>query len=165
MIIVSNASPLILLSKLGHFDLLSHLFNEIVISQEVWDEVVVKGAGLPGSTEVRRAAWIRLEQLKNVSLLPVWQNQYNLGLGELSTILLAKEIAADLALIDERRARLLAQAEGVAPLGTVGVLELGYRKGEIADLRQAYQTLLTQGAWIDKRVINQSLTACNLPLL
>lgn len=127
MIVVSNASPLILLSKLGHFDLLSRLFNEIVISQEVWDEVVVKGAGLPGSTEVRQAAWIRLEQLKNASLLAIWQIQYNLGLGELSTILLAKEIAADLALIDERRARLLAQAEGVAPLGTVGVLELGYR--------------------------------------
>jgi predicted nucleic acid-binding protein len=38
VIVVSNASPLILLSKLGHFDLLSRLFNEIVISQEVWDE-------------------------------------------------------------------------------------------------------------------------------
>jgi len=38
VIVVSNASPLILLSKLGHLDLLSRLFNEIVISQEVWDE-------------------------------------------------------------------------------------------------------------------------------
>lgn len=52
--------------------------------------------------------------------------------------------------MDERRARLLAKAEGVPVLGTVGLLEFGYRRGELADLRQVYQMLLAQGAHIDK---------------
>lgn len=165
MIIVSNASPLILLSKLGQFNLLSRLFTEVLISQEVWNEVVINGAGLPGSSDVQQSAWIRLERLRDSLQLTDWQNQYNLGLGELSTIMLAKELAADLALIDERRARLRAHAEGVNVLGTVGILELGYRKGEIADLKQAYQTLLAIGARVDQRVINLSLNNCNLPPL
>jgi predicted nucleic acid-binding protein len=163
--VVSNASPLIILSKLGQFDLLPRLFTEVIIAPEVWDEVVVNGTGLPGSTEVQQALWIRLESVTNAAQLVSWQVQYNLGLGELATILLAKELTADLALIDERRARLLARAEGVAPFGTVGMLELGYRKGEIIDLRQMYQSLLTVGARVDGRVLNQSLAACSLPPL
>lgn len=165
MIVVSNASPLIILSKLGQFDLLSRFFTEIIIAQEVWHEVVVKGAGLPGATEVQRASWVRVEAVNNAAQLAAWQAQHNLGLGELATILLAQELAADFALIDERRARLLAQAEGVAPFGTIGILELGYRKGEIIDLRQTYQSLLTVGARVDRRVLNQSLVACSLPPL
>ncbi len=165
MIVVSNSSPLILLSKLGHFDLLRRLFNEIVVSQEVWDEVVVRGVGKPGAAETRQASWIRIAALSNPAQLAVWQTQHHLGVGELSTIRLAIDLSADVTLIDERRARLLAQAQGVAVLGVVGVLQLGYRSGEISDLRQAYQTLLAQGARIDKRLINRSLAACNLPPL
>jgi len=165
MIVVSNSSPLILLSKLGHFDLLRRLFNQIVVSQDVWDEVVVRGAGRPGAAEMQQANWIRVATLSNPAQLAVWQTQHNLGVGELSTILLALDLSADVSLIDERRARLLAQAQGVAVLGVVGALQLGYRSGEISDLRQAYQDLLTQGAHIDKRLINRSLAACNLPPL
>jgi predicted nucleic acid-binding protein len=94
-----------------------------------------------------------------------WRKRYSLGIGELSTILLAKQIQADVALIDERGARLLAQSEGVPVLGTVGMLELGYRRGDVSDLRQAYQTMLDRGAHIDQKILNQSLTRFNLPPL
>jgi predicted nucleic acid-binding protein len=56
----------------------------------------------------------------------------------------------------------LAQSEGVPVLGTVGLLELGYRNGEVTDLRLAYQTMLAQGAHIDKQILNQSLAGFNL---
>jgi predicted nucleic acid-binding protein len=94
--------------------------------------------------------------------LTAWRNKYSLGAGELSTILLAKELQADVALIDERGARLLAQSEGVPVLGTVGLLELGYRSGEVTDLRLAYQRMLARGAHIDKQILNQSLAGLNL---
>jgi len=48
--VVSNASPLIidhLLAKISYFHLPQQLFNKITIFEEVWDEVVVKSAGLP----------------------------------------------------------------------------------------------------------------------
>jgi predicted nucleic acid-binding protein len=97
--------------------------------------------------------------------LTTWRTKYSLGAGELSTILLAKEIQADVAMIDERGARLLARSEGVPVLGTVGLLELGYRNGEVADLRLVYQTMLAQGAHIDKQILNQSLARFNLPTI
>jgi len=51
----------------------------------------------------------------------------------------------------------------VPVLGTVGVLELGYRRGEVADLRLAYQTMIAQGAHINQQILNQSLAGFNLP--
>lgn len=55
MIVVSNATPLITLAKVGYFDLLQKLFAEITISKEVWNEVVVNGASRSGSVETAQA--------------------------------------------------------------------------------------------------------------
>jgi predicted nucleic acid-binding protein len=91
VIVVSNATPLITLAKVGHFDLLQKLFSKITISQEVWNEVVVKGASRSGSVEAAQASWIQVVSLANPTQLPAWQSTYNLGAGEVSTILMAKE--------------------------------------------------------------------------
>jgi predicted nucleic acid-binding protein len=43
MNVVSNASPLIALIRLGHLDLLRQLYGTVVIPDAVWHEVVVEG--------------------------------------------------------------------------------------------------------------------------
>jgi uncharacterized protein len=48
MTIVSNASPLIALIRIGQLDLLRQLYSEILIPEAVWHEVVVEGADQPG---------------------------------------------------------------------------------------------------------------------
>jgi predicted nucleic acid-binding protein len=162
VIVVSNATPLITLAKVGYFDLLQKLFAEITISQEVWNEVVVKGAGRSGSVETSQASWIQVVSLANPTQLPVWRNQYNLGAGEVSTILLAKELSANLALIDERKARALAATEGLTLSGSIAALESGYRKNYVSDLRQTYLDLLAAKIWIDQRKLNRSLASLGL---
>jgi len=51
--IVSNASALINLARIGQLDLLHQLYGELVVTEAVWQEVVVEGAGqtagAPGS--------------------------------------------------------------------------------------------------------------------
>jgi predicted nucleic acid-binding protein len=162
VIVVSNSTPLITLSKVGYFDLLQKLFTEITVSQEVWNEVVVRGAGLAGSSETSQAGWIKVRSVANSALVKEWRNAYNLGAGELSTILLAKELTASVAVIDERRARRLAVTEGLAVSGSIAVLESGYRKKYVSDLRAAYRQLLTANIWIDQKKLNQSLASFGL---
>lgn len=166
MIIISNASPLIILAKLRLFALPQNLFSKLTIAQEVWHEVALQGAGLPGAAELQQAVqdgWIRVMPVTNTGQMTIWKSQYAFGAGELATILLSKEMSADFALIDERRARLLAKAENVSVLGTIGLLELGCQRGQVADLRQTYQMLMQQGARIDLKILNQSLASFNLP--
>ena len=69
MIVISNATPLITLAKIRQFDLLEKLLTEIVISDEVWNEVVVSGAGRSDSDETAKAGWIRVVSLMDSTLL------------------------------------------------------------------------------------------------
>ena len=54
MTVVADSSPLVILAKLGCFDLLKRLFPRLYISREVHYEVVVSGAGL---TDVGRRVY------------------------------------------------------------------------------------------------------------
>jgi predicted nucleic acid-binding protein len=58
-----------------------------------------------------------------------------------------------------------AQASGLAVMGCVGILETGFRRGRVVDLRASYQELLVQGIRIDRQILNHSLAACGLPSL
>ncbi|MCZ7667717.1 MAG: hypothetical protein M5U34_11115 [Chloroflexi bacterium] len=58
MKVVSNASPLINLARIGQLDLLPGIFGCLFIPEAVWQEVVVEGQGQPGAEEIRLADWI-----------------------------------------------------------------------------------------------------------
>lgn len=90
MIVVADSSPLVILAKLGCFNLLNRLFPRLYISTEVHYEVVVAGVGQPGASEVASAAWVEVKKLQNQNELAAAQQKYPLGAGELSTILLGK---------------------------------------------------------------------------
>jgi len=113
VIVVSNASPLITFARINLFQMLQQLFGELYISREVYREIVVQGVGQPGAVETQKADWIRVKSITHTSLLAQWHAVHNLGFGEIATIILAKENGAKLALIDERKARLLANSERI----------------------------------------------------
>jgi Predicted nucleic acid-binding protein, contains PIN domain len=162
--VVADSSPLVILTKLGCFDLLNKLFRRLDISAEVYHEVVVAGAGLPGATEVANAKWVEVRNLQNQADLLAAQQNYALGVGELSTILLGKELHANAVLLDDYKARKLATAEGLQVRGSVGLLETLYLRGYLTDLRATFRQLLTD-SYIDQRLLDRRLRALGLPLL
>ncbi len=108
MTVVSNSSPLISLAKIESFNLLQQLYGSLTISAEVYAEVVVSGARLPGSSETSGSSWIQVKQVKRPDDITAAQERFGLGIGELSTLILAKELGADLVILDDLRARKLA---------------------------------------------------------
>lgn len=164
MTAVADSSPLVILAKLTCFDLLHELFERLYISAEVHHEVVVAGAGLPGAAEVTRAKWVEVKQLQNQEEFRSTQQRYALGMGELSTILLAKEIHSNAVLLDDFNARRLARTEGLQVRGSLGLLETLYRQGHLPDLRAAFRQLLTH-SYIDQRLLDIRLRALGLPPL
>jgi uncharacterized protein len=162
--VVADSSPLVILTKLGCFDLLNKLFRRIDICAEVHHEVVVAGAGLPGATEVANAKWVEVRNLQNQADLLAAQQNYALGVGELSTILLGKELHANAVLLDDYKARKLATAEGLQVRGSVGLFETLYLRGYLTDLRATFRQLLTD-SYIDQRLLDRRLRALGLALL
>ena len=58
MNVVCDASTLIALARIGQLDILPQVGAQVVIPMAVYEEVVVKGAGKPGSDEIPQASWI-----------------------------------------------------------------------------------------------------------
>ena len=112
MTAVADSSPLVVLTKLRCLDLLNRVFPRVYISNEVHYEVVIAGAGLPGASEVSKAEWIAVKSVQNPAGLLSAQRKYGLGPGEMSTIVLAKELGANPVLLDDYRACKLAKGRG-----------------------------------------------------
>lgn len=139
---VSNSTALVHLSAIGQLDLLHRLFGHIYIPEEVYQEVVIAGAGKPGAAEVEAANWIETRHVTNqlaLSLLKV-----TLGSGEAACIVLAAEMQADLVILDDRLARMQAQEQGLSVVGTVGILLIADERGYL-DFPSAVDSLLASG--------------------
>lgn len=154
-VVVSNASPLINLARVDHFDLLAVFYSRIVIPQVVYEEVVVRGAGREGSREVRDASWIEVQSPQDE--LAVRALATELGAGEASAIILAQELGASLLLIDEIRGRRIARQLGLQVRGTLGILARARREGRISGLRATLDLLRARGTWIDQRLYEEVL--------
>ena len=165
MIVVSNSSPLIALARIGRLSLLASLFERIQIPIEVQHEVTMAGRGLPGAEEVRKANWIELATAQPLTDPSLAQACQSLGSGERGAILLAKSVSANLVLLDESKARRVAQAAGLSVAGCLGILEVGARRGLVTDLRELYIDLLRQGIRFDIKLLQDSLARLGLPKL
>lgn len=165
MIVVSDASPLISLAKIDCLHLLPDLFGQVVIAPEVHHEVVGAGGERPGAMAIQNANWIQVQAVKDVARFQQWRHTYRLGAGELATLIVAQELTADLAIVDERAARLLAAQHSIKVLGCIGVLEIAYQQGRLTDLRATYRQLMAQGIHIDSQILNRSLASLKLPSL
>jgi predicted nucleic acid-binding protein len=92
VIVVCDSSPLISLAKIDSFLLFQKLYGGLIISGEVYAEVVVAGAGLTGAADTSKAAWIEVREIKNPADLTLAQLRFGLGVGELSTMILARRL-------------------------------------------------------------------------
>ncbi len=120
MTIVSNASPLINLARIGKLDLLRELYGELTVPEAVWQEVVIDGTGQPGAEQVRPSDWIHIRSVNDRRLVQVLRQE--LDAGEAEAIVLAVETEAELLLMDERLGREIARHLEVRHMGLIGVL-------------------------------------------
>lgn len=156
MIVVADAGPLIHLSLVGRLRLLPVLYEQILVPDLVYNEVVKEGDALPGSAELRGADWIeRVPHDPRAPLLQVLRAQ--LDPGEAAAIWVAVERKATLVLSDDRPARLATVQLGLAVRGTLGILVEAKRRGEIQEVAPVVTELRSRGVWLSDRLIARIL--------
>lgn len=133
MIVVSDASPLVILGRIGKLDLLHDLYGDIVVPEAVWHEVVVEGKGRPGEETIVSADWVKVQEVENTELVRSLNQQ--LDAGESEAIALAVENQADLLLMDEKLGREVAQHFELRFIGVIGMLVESKNKGDIQEIK------------------------------
>jgi predicted nucleic acid-binding protein len=109
---VSDSSPLHYLILVGEVDLLHLLFGNIVIPLSVQQELECPAAPLA----VRE--WFgKLPSWAGVRAAVAVDESLPLGKGEREAICLARELRADVLLLDDKKARRIAQDREVGPAG------------------------------------------------
>jgi predicted nucleic acid-binding protein len=119
MLVVSDASPINVLVRIGHVEILPRLFNAIVIPTAVAHELSRDATPMSVREWLSgKPDWLQIREPSNPEEPTLSRHR-----GEREAISLAQELRADLLLVDELRVRRIAASLGIAVIGTLGILE------------------------------------------
>ena len=148
--VIVNSTPLISLIALDKLDILRDLYSEIIIPTAVYDEISVKD-----NFTLSQHDWIKIKEITN----EVAKGAFTAALheGEVEVLILAKEISADLVIIDDGLARKHAKYLGIKLTGTIGVLLKAKEKGIIKYLKPYLDKLIENNFYISENIYNEIL--------
>jgi predicted nucleic acid-binding protein len=129
LIVVSNSSPIMNLVAIGRLNLIKHKFGKVVIPDAVWRELVIDGKGKKGVEDIEKSDWIKVQPVRDKALVKVLAK--DIDNGESEAIALAVENNADVLLLDDKSARLIAANLGLKLIGVVGILIWAKKEGII----------------------------------
>ncbi len=155
MIVVSNATPIISLASIGKIVILKHFFNNVYIPKAVYDEIKSKRAY--GYREIDDK-FFKVQNIKDEFAQNILLN--DLDLGEAQTIVLAKEMNADIVLIDETIGYIIAKSQQLNVKRTLSFLIASKKKGYIDEVKPLLDEMIDKGRWISNRVYRDVLKFC-----
>ncbi len=162
MIVVSDTSPIINLSVIGYLHLLPQLFGTVIIPEQVYEEIVYKGRGEPGSKEIENADWISIQKSQDQDFIEKLDKI--LDKGESSAIALAIELKAKYLLIDESLGREVAKKYNLHVTGLIGILFEAKKQGLITKVIPLIDRLKTEaGFWISNALLNEIIQKDKVP--
>ena len=146
MKVASNTTPIISLSSIQRLELLKLLFKQVYIPKAVYHEIKTKK--LFGYKEID-ADWVKVLEIKGRKYLGFLLN--DLDAGEAEAIVLAKEIEADILLIDERIGYDIAKSQNIFAIGTLTVLLMAKQKGLIQRVKPLLNEMIQKGRWYSEK--------------
>jgi predicted nucleic acid-binding protein len=149
---VINASPLILLGKLGRTNLLEGLAQQIWVPDAVYAEVT---AGLAEAGAAGSLLWAQDRRVRDV-VVPSSILGWDLGAGE-SQVLAHCMLAGHMAVLDDGEARAAAKVHGLPLVGTLGVILRARQAGLIPAARPLVERLLESGSYLAADLVRQAL--------
>ena len=144
--VISNSSPLIGLDRIGRPDIVESVFGRVLVPPAV----VV---GIAPSVVLR--PWMQERPLSR--LVPDALSDANLDAGETDAIALALELNPTWIVLDDLRARRLADRLGLPVIGTVGILRTAKLLGIVDRLEPLIDALRTTRFFVDQRIVDRLL--------
>lgn len=142
--IISNTSCLIVLDNIGMLDVLKELYGKVFITEEVSKEF---GKTVPD--------WIEVRKVSDNKYLKLMKNFVDLG--EASTIALAVETDDIVIILDDLKARKLAQKLNLKITGTIGVSVKARKRNIITSTQEVLNKLRNEGFRISDEIEKEFL--------
>ncbi|WP_373514229.1 DUF3368 domain-containing protein [Persicitalea sp.] len=154
-LIISDSGPIFSLATIGKLEILDALFEKICIPDAVWKEITRdKTTKYYGELAAYFDGKVR-------SISGFNELEFIMDYGESEAVLLYRELSADFLLIDDKKARAIAESFGMQCVGTIGVLSIAREKGLIGELRPLFEHFLKNGRYYSLKLLNAFLKEHN----
>ena len=166
MTTVSDASPLIWLSKAGKILLLKELFGEIIVPSEIYREAVENGLaeGFGDALAIKECfdeGWIKISKLTEGEMAlchKILDLTSEVHLGEVQAIILARRMKA-LLLMDESSGRSFAQTWGLQVRGVLFVITKAVKEKKLSskEAKETVYAIVSRGFRIEPVLLSTIL--------
>jgi predicted nucleic acid-binding protein len=153
MLVIADTSPLHYLVLIEHTAILPTLFEHVLIPPAVAEEL--QRSRTPAPVRAWMASlpdWLEI-RAPHPSLVPT---ALRLGAGEREALSLARDLHANLVLLDDLEARVEAERQGLTVMGTLRVLELAAERG-LLDLPTAITQLAATSFHLPPQLVQDML--------
>ena len=150
-IVIADTGALLSLGHVGYVDLVEKVFGDFYIAWAVWKELndydhpefdksVLKGL---------EARVVKIKSKNHLSMV--------MDYGESESVILYEEMGADYLLIDDNKARAVAESLNINCIGSIGLLLKAKQKGLITELRPVFKQWISTGRYFSKSLLNKIL--------
>jgi predicted nucleic acid-binding protein len=141
--IVSDTSCFIILANIGELDLLQKTFGEIITTKEVLQEF---GEDLPN--------WVLVKSATDKYRQRILETQVDRG--EASAIALALEFSKSMLILDDYKARKVAENLCLEITGTIGVIIIAKKRGIINSIKPYLEKIRATNFRISEEIERQA---------
>jgi predicted nucleic acid-binding protein len=152
MLVVADTSALVALSACNALAVLDRLFEEVRVPTAVFEECTVIG-----KPEAARLTAYLQGRVVEVDIQEFVITTGRLGQGELAAMALYRSLHADFLLVDDHRARKVARLNGIAVIGSLGMLLRAKEAGFITEIRPLISFIQAAGVHYGDQLVTKTL--------
>lgn len=150
-VVIADAGPIISLALIGKLDILDTLFDDVKIANAVWNEITIDDSK-PFLREIKEYFNDKVAYIQGFNELT-----FVMDYGESESVILYKELNADFLLIDDKKARDIAENSGINCIGTLGLLLAAKDKNLLSELKPIFETFLANKRFYSLELLNSIL--------
>jgi uncharacterized protein len=150
-LVIADTGALISLGHVKKFELIKQVFGEFYIAGAVWEEL--KNYDNPKfDRNLLKDLETRVVNIKSPNHLSVIMDY-----GESESVILYDELGADYLLIDDSKARIIAESLDIKCIGSIGLLIKAKQKGLLKELKPIFENWIENGRYFSKKLLNNIL--------
>ncbi len=150
-LIVSDTGPIFSLAIIDKLDILNKLFDEILIPNAVWEELT-KNKSAKYYNRIVDFFKNKVQTISSYNELA-----FIMDYGESEAVKLYIETNADFLLIDDRKARIIAENIGINCIGTIGILAVAKDQMIVEKLKPLFELFLINNRFYSVNLLNSIL--------
>lgn len=150
-LVIADSGPIFSLAIVDKLEILNLLFNSVRIPTAVWHEIT-----LDKTTKQYQRIFDFFHD-KKIQIKGFNELSFLMDYGESESVILYKELQADFLLIDDKKARIIAENFDLNCTGTIGLLSVAKDKKIIEKLKPIFENLLKNKRYYSIKLLNTIL--------